>query len=137
MVLLARLPPEQPPAPHIWCTPRDFARWLPPSSSEAWPLVLAKVPLPGSGREDTPHAAAAAVAAVVAAVVGCQDPLPKEVEPVSLAEFKSEMTTLIDKEVKESGCMLDDAARYLSELNYTMTVNEGVATLKRTQGKHR
>lgn len=65
-----------------------------------------------------------------------KDPLPKEVEPVSLAEFKSEMTTLIDKEVKESGCMLDDAARYLSELNYTMTVNEGVATLKRTQGKH-
>lgn len=61
--------------------------------------------------------------------------LKAEVDSLSLSEFKKEVTTLIDQEVKESSSALDPAAEYLAELNYKLVVSDGVATLKRTQGK--
>lgn len=67
-----------------------------------------------------------------------KDSMPQmkaEVDTLSLGEFKKEVTTLIDQEVKESSSALDPAAEYLAELNYKLVVADGVATLKRTQGK--
>lgn len=58
-----------------------------------------------------------------------------EADPLPLGEFKKEVTKLIDQEVKESSSALDPAAEYLAELNYKLFVSDGVATLKRTQGK--
>jgi len=56
-------------------------------------------------------------------------------ETQKLGEFRNEMTMLIDKEVKESCTALNPADEYLAELNYKLTVSDGVATLKRTQGR--
>ncbi len=58
-----------------------------------------------------------------------------EPDPLPLGEFKKEVTKLIDQEVKESSSALDPAAKFLAEFNYKLSVSDGVATLKRTQGK--
>lgn len=58
-----------------------------------------------------------------------------EPDPLPLGEFKKEVTKLIDQEVKESSSALDPAAKFLAEFNYKLFVSDGVATLKRTQGK--
>lgn len=58
-----------------------------------------------------------------------------EPDPLPLGEFKKEVTKLIDQEVKESSSVLDPAAEFLAEFNYKLFVSDGVATLKRTQGK--